>query len=146
MLAVLKSNPVTDEGKARYILATYCKDFAAEYLTCGQNVACVFKKFSVRFGFFLTLVGVTAVRQISENAFDTRVTRDLNLLYVELLKRGSEQCRRNMSNLLVRLVFFLLPLRHQRLNLLGMLRFSNYSTCDGKPCVQVIGGLYPNKK
>lgn len=79
-----------DTAKAKLVLATDGVDFAAKDLTSGETVARAFKGFPDHFGFFLPLAGISAVRQISENAFDTRTNSRLNRLYGELLKDNPE--------------------------------------------------------
>src|SRR5437762_2896690 len=66
-LAVLKASPATAKAKARFILATDGVDFEAEDLTSGETVACAFRDFPDRFGFFLPLAGITTVGQIRES-------------------------------------------------------------------------------
>ena len=108
-LAALKASPATAKAKAKFILATDGADFEAEDLTSGETVACAFKDFPDHFGFFLSLAGISTVRQISENAFDIRATSRLNRLYVELLKDnpewGTAERRHDMNKLMARLIF-----------------------------------------
>src|SRR5581483_11791220 len=85
-LVRLKTSPATVRHKAKFILATDGDDFQAENLANGETIACAFKNFPDRFGFFLPLAGITTAQQIAENAFDIRATSRLNRLYVELLK------------------------------------------------------------
>lgn len=108
-LKALKDSPATAKAKAKFILATDGTDFEAEDLASGETVACAFKDFPDRFGFFLPLAGITTVRQISENAFDIRATSRLNRLYVELLRDnpewGSAERRHDMNHFMARLIF-----------------------------------------
>ncbi|HHA1463546.1 TPA: class I SAM-dependent DNA methyltransferase [Enterobacter kobei] len=108
-LAALKASPATGKAKAKFILATDGKDFEAEDLISGQTVACAFKDFPDHFGFFLSLAGISTVRQISEDAFDIRATSRLNRLYVELLKDnpewGTAERRHDMNKFMARLIF-----------------------------------------
>lgn len=108
-LKALKDSPATAKAKAKFVLATDGVDFEAEDLTSGETVACAFKDFPDRFGFFLPLAGISTVRQISENAFDIRATSRLNRLYVELLKDnpewGKAERRHDMNHLMARLIF-----------------------------------------
>jgi hypothetical protein len=85
-LTALKESPATAKAKAKFILATDGVDFEAEDLVSGETVACAYKDFPDHFGFFLSLAGITVVKQIIENAFDIRATSRLNRFYVELLK------------------------------------------------------------
>ncbi len=109
MLAALKASPATGKARAKFILATDGKDFEAEDLTNGQTVACAFKDFPDHFGFFLSLAGISTVRQISEDAFDIRATSRLNRLYVELLKDNPAWAtagrRHDMNKFMARLIF-----------------------------------------
>ena len=86
MLAALRASAATTKGKAKFILATDGDTFEAEDLVGGETVTCAFPEFPNRFGFFLPLAGISAVKQIRENAFDIRATGRLNRLYIELLK------------------------------------------------------------
>ena len=89
-LIALKDSPATAKAKAKFILATDGTDFEAEELTSGETVACAYKDFPDKFGFFLPLAGITTVRQIAENSFDIRATSRLNRLYVELLRNSAD--------------------------------------------------------
>ena len=108
-LAALRASPKTTANKARFILATDGIAFEAEDLTSGETVACDYADFPNHFGFFLPLAGITAVKQIRENAFDIRATGRLNRLYVELLKGnpdwGAAERRPDMNHFMARLVF-----------------------------------------
>lgn len=77
-LRALKDSPATAKAKARFILATDGVAFEAENVTNGETVACEYKDFPNHFGFFLSLGGITTVRQIEEDAFDIRATSRLN--------------------------------------------------------------------
>lgn len=85
-LVKLKNSSATTRQKAKFIMATDGEDFQAEDITSGETVACEYKDFPNHFGFFLTLAGITTVKQIRESSFDIRATSRLNRLYVELLK------------------------------------------------------------
>ena len=108
-LKALKDSPATAKARARFVLATDGADFEAEDLTTGETVACAYKDFPDHFGFFLPLAGISAVRQITENAFDIRATSRLNRLYVELLKDnpdwGNAERRHDMNHFMARLIF-----------------------------------------
>lgn len=105
----LKSSPATTRQKAKYILATDGEEFQAEELTNEETVACDYKDFPDHFGFFLTLAGITTVKQIRENAFDIKATGRLNRLYVELLKDNpdwaTKERRPDMNHFMARLIF-----------------------------------------
>jgi len=108
-LSTLKASPATARAKARFILATDGEDFEAEDLTTGETVACTYRDFPDHFGFFLSLAGITTVKQIRESSFDIRATSRLNRLYVELLKDnpewGTSQRRPDMNHFMARLIF-----------------------------------------
>ncbi len=108
-LKALKVSPATAKAKAKFVLATDGADLEAEDLTNGDTVACAFKDFPDHFGFFLTLAGISTVRQISENAFDIRATSRLNRLYLELLKDNPEwgraERRHDMNHFMARIIF-----------------------------------------
>jgi len=58
-LTVLKASPATVRAKARFVLATDGADFEAEDRETGETVACTYRAFPDRFGFFLPLAGIT---------------------------------------------------------------------------------------
>ena len=96
-------------NKVRFILSTDGDQFEAEDLETGEAVACAYADFPNHFGFFLTLAGITTVKQIRENSFDIRATGRLNKLYVELLKDnpewGAAERRPEMNHFMARLIF-----------------------------------------
>ncbi len=108
-LAELKASPATARAKGKFILATDGIDFEAEELTSGETVACAYKDFPDHFGFFLTLAGITTVRQVRESSFDIKATGRLNKLYIELLKDnpdwGTAERRPDMNHFMARLIF-----------------------------------------
>ncbi|MBR0850905.1 class I SAM-dependent DNA methyltransferase [Bradyrhizobium diazoefficiens] len=108
-LAALKASPATTKAKAKFVLATDGETFEAEDLASGETVACVYREFPDHFGFFLTLAGITTVKQVRENSFDIRATGRLNRLYVELLKTnpewGTSERRHDMNHFMARLIF-----------------------------------------
>lgn len=108
-LRALKESPATTKAKAKYVLATDGSEFEAEDLIGGETVACAYKDFPDHFGFFLSLAGISTVKQIRENAFDIKATGRLNRLYVELLKDnpewGTEERRHDMNHFMARLIF-----------------------------------------
>ena len=109
VLNKLRSSPATEKAKAKYILATDGVDFEAEDLATGETVACGYADFPNHFGFFLTLAGISTVKQIRESSFDIRATSRLNRLYVELLKTNpdwsSAERRHDMNHFMARLIF-----------------------------------------
>lgn len=108
-LTALRESPATAKAKAKFILATDGSDFEAEDLTSGNTVACSYKDFPDHFGFFLSLAGISTVRQITENSFDIRATSRLNRLYVELRKDNPDwekaERRHDMNRFMARLIF-----------------------------------------
>lgn len=108
-LDALRDSPATKKHKAKYILATDGKTFEAENLADGETIACDYPDFHNHFGFFLSLAGITTVRQIRENAFDIKATGRLNRLYVELLKQNADwdtaERREDLNHFFARLIF-----------------------------------------
>jgi hypothetical protein len=109
MLAALRTSPATAKAKARFILATDGDGLEAEELESGETVACTYADFPNHFGFFLSLAGITTVKQVRESSFDIRATSRLNRLYVELLKDNSAwasaERRHDMNHFMARLIF-----------------------------------------
>ena len=108
-LAALRASPATAKAKVRFILATDGEGFEAEELDSGEAVACAYVDFPNHFGFFLSLAGITTVKQIRESSFDIRATGRLNRLYVELLKDNPDwdaaDRRPDMNHFMARLIF-----------------------------------------
>lgn len=109
-LEALRKSPQTTKQKAKFILATDGVMFEAEDLTDDlPPIVCEYKNFPDHFGFFLSLAGISTVRQIRENSFDIKATSRLNRLYVELLRTnpewGTEERRHDMNHFMARLVF-----------------------------------------
>lgn len=109
-LQALRDSSATTKAKAKYILATDGEEFQAECLVNDDApIVCAYQDFPDHFGFFLTLAGISTVKQIRENAFDIKATGRLNRLYVELLKDnpdwGTDQRRPDMNHFMARLIF-----------------------------------------
>ena len=108
-LHALKESPATAKARAKFILATDGKDFQAEDLNSGETVVCDYSGFHNHFGFFLSLAGISTVKQIRENAFDIKATSRLNKLYIELLRHNPDwataEKRHDMNHFLARLIF-----------------------------------------
>lgn len=108
-LAALRSSPATARAKAKFVLATDGEAFEAEDLVTGETVACAYADFPNHFGLFLSLAGITTVKQVRDSSFDIRATGRLNKLYVELLKDnpdwGSAERRPDMNHFMARLIF-----------------------------------------
>ncbi|TAX58909.1 class I SAM-dependent DNA methyltransferase [Rhizobium leguminosarum] len=108
-LGKLKASPATTRAKAKFVLATDGKEFQAEDLNTGEVVVCNYPDFPDHFGVFLSLAGISTVKQIRESAFDIKATGRLNRLYIELLKDNPEWSstarRHDMNHFLARLIF-----------------------------------------
>jgi hypothetical protein len=108
-LAALKASPATARAKAKFVLASDGETFEAEDLTSGETVACAFADFPNHFGFFLSLAGITTIKQVRESSFDMRATSRMNRLYVELLKDNPDwdtaTRRHDMNHFMARLIF-----------------------------------------
>jgi len=105
----LKASPATGKAKAKFVLATDGQWFEAEDLNSGETIACTYSHFPDHFGFFLTLAGISAVKEIRNNAIDIKATGRLNRLYVELLKDNEDWAtdarRHEMNQFMARLIF-----------------------------------------
>jgi hypothetical protein len=147
-LTVLKASPATVRAKARFVLATDGADFEAEDRETGETVACTYRDFPDRFGFFLPLAGITTVKQVRESSFDIRATSRLNRLYVELLKDNSEWGiagrRHDMNHFMARLIFCFFAENTDIFNGTGL--FTNtivqMSARDSSNTHEVIGELF----
>jgi hypothetical protein len=108
-LVDLKNSPATTRYKAKFVMATDGEDFQAEDTASGETVVCEYKDFPNHFGFFLSLAGISTVKQIRESSFDIRATSRLNRLYLELLKDNpdwsSADRRHDMNHFMARLIF-----------------------------------------
>src|ERR1700733_10708701 len=108
-LAALKASPATVRAKAKYVLATDGDTFEAEDVESGETVACAYTDFPDHFGFFLSLAGISTVKQVRDSSFDIRATSRLNRLYVELLRDNPDwdtaARRPDMNHFMARLIF-----------------------------------------
>lgn len=108
-LTMLRESPATTKAKAQFILATDGKEFQAENILSGETVVSEYIDFHEHFTFFLSLAGISNVKQIRESAFDIKATGRLNKLYIELLRYNSDwasaQRRPDMNHFLARLIF-----------------------------------------
>jgi hypothetical protein len=108
-LRTLRASPKTGQAKAKFILATDGVTLEAEELGSGEVLACDFPRFADHFAFFLSLAGISTVKEIKENPIDVKATGRLNKLYVELLKNNPEwatdERRPDMNHFMARLVF-----------------------------------------
>ncbi len=109
VLGALKASPATAKAKAKFVLATDGDLFEAEDLDSGETIACAYKDFPNKFGFFLPLAGITTVSQVRENSFDIRATGRLNRLYRTLLEDNpdwdAKERRADMNHFMARLIF-----------------------------------------
>ncbi|ACT58325.1 class I SAM-dependent DNA methyltransferase [Hirschia baltica] len=105
----LKDSDATSKAKAKFILATDGKEFQSEELISGETIACEYTQFPDHFGFFLSLAGISTVKQIRENSFDIKATSRLNKLYVKLLEEnpewGTQERRDDLNHFMARLIF-----------------------------------------
>ena len=108
-LLELKQSPLTSKFRAKFVLSTDGEMFEAEDLTSGETISCDFCDFPDYFGFFLSLAGISTVKQIRESTFDIRATGRLNKLYIELIRVnpewGTAQRREEMNHFMARLIF-----------------------------------------
>jgi hypothetical protein len=108
-LRALRESPKTATAKAKFVLVTDGDTIQAEDMATGEVVVCAYSQLPDRFGFFLSLAGISTVKQIRESSFDIRATSRLNKLYVELLKANPEwataQRRPDMNHFMARLIF-----------------------------------------
>ncbi|MGO4531984.1 class I SAM-dependent DNA methyltransferase [Paenibacillus sp. 2TAF8] len=109
-LVALKESRATAKAKARYILATDGTELQAEDLeTDDPPLICEYRDLPNYFGFFLSLAGITTVKQVRDSSFDIRATGRLNRLYIELLKDNPQwetsERRYEMNHFMARLIF-----------------------------------------
>ena len=108
-LSRLKESPATIKAKAKFILATDGKEFQAEDMESGETIVSDYQDFHNHFGFFLSLAGISTVKQIRESSFDIKATGRLNKLYIELLRSNpdwaTDERRHDMNHFLARLIF-----------------------------------------
>lgn len=108
-LVALKDSPATKKARAKFVLATDGEWLEAEDLNSGDTIACEYAEFHQQFGFFLPLAGISTVQEIRESAVDIKATRQLNNLYIELLRTnpewGRSDRRHDMNHFMARLIF-----------------------------------------
>ncbi len=108
-LKLLHASAATAKARAKFILATDGETMEAEDMVNGETIACAYSDFPDHFGFFLSLAGISTVKEIKDNPIDVRATGRLNKLYVELLSANpewaSEARRHDMNHFMARLVF-----------------------------------------
>ena len=108
-LAALKDSPATAKARAKFVLATDGEWLEAEDLNSGETIACDYPVFPEHFGFFGALAGISYPKPLRENSFDIKATRQLNKLYIELLRYnpewGAAERRHDMNHFMARLIF-----------------------------------------
>jgi hypothetical protein len=147
-LSALKASPATAKAKARFILATDGTELEAEDLETGETVASTYRDFPDHFGFFLSLAGITTVKQIRESSFDIRATSRLNRLYIELLKDnpgwGTAARRPDMNHFMARLIFCFFAEDTDIFNGIGLFTATveQMSSRDSSNTHEVIGEIF----
>ena len=108
-LSQLKESPATTKAKVKFILATDGNQFEAEDMETGETIVSKYEDFHNHFGIFLSLAGISTVKQIRESTIDIKATGRLNKLYIELLRSNpewaTEERRHDMNHFLARLIF-----------------------------------------
>ncbi|MEC5218337.1 hypothetical protein RCH09_003306 [Actimicrobium sp. GrIS 1.19] len=108
-LKALRNSPATTKAKAKFILATDGQTLEAEDLAGGETKTCDYPDFPNHFGFFLSLAGISTIKEIKDNPIDVRATGRMNKLYVELLRENPDwatnERRHDMNHFMARLVF-----------------------------------------
>ena len=147
-LSALRASPATIKAKAKFILATDGETFEAEDLESGETVACPYADFPNHFGFFLTLAGITTVKQVRDSSFDIRATSRLNRLYVQLLKENPEwgtlERRHDMNHFMARLIFCFFAENTDIFSVAALFTsiVEQMSAKDGSNTHEVIGELF----
>ena len=105
----IKSSLATSKAKAKFALATDGVMFEAEALQSEDRVVCEYNQFPDHFGFFLSLAGISTVKEVRDNSFDIKATSRLNRLYVQLLQDNPDWAagdrREDMNHFMARLIF-----------------------------------------
>lgn len=108
-LRALSASPQTAKAKAGFVLATDGDTLEAEDLETGETLACTYADLPDHFGFFLSLAGISTIKQLRDSSFDIRATSRLNRLYVQLLQDnpswGTAAKRHEMNHFMARLIF-----------------------------------------
>ena len=108
-LRALRESPKTASHKVKFILATDGEWLEAEEIVSGEPLSTPYTDLPNHFAFFLSLAGISTVKEIKENPIDIRATGRLNKLYVELLKENpdwaAEARRPDMNHFMARLIF-----------------------------------------
>lgn len=108
-LIELRESAATKKHKVRFILATDGVSFEAENLIDGETLVCGYSNFYEHFGFFLSLAGISTVKELRENSFDIKATARLSRLYIELLKENPNwdrpERREDLNHFMARLIF-----------------------------------------
>ncbi|OLO08372.1 lactate dehydrogenase [Salinicola sp. MH3R3-1] len=108
-LAELKASLMTERQKAKFILVTDGEQIEAEEIGSGEALACRYEELGNNFSFFLSLAGISTVREIKNNPIDIKATSRLNRLYVQLLKDNADwstaEKRGDLNRFMARLIF-----------------------------------------
>ena len=110
-LRALLASPATAKHKAKFALATDGVTIEAQNLADDAEppLVCEYAELGDRFGYFLALAGISAVKAIRENAFDIKATGRLNRLYVELIRHNpgwdGDARREQLNHFFARLIF-----------------------------------------
>ena len=108
-LARLRTSPMTERQKAKFIFATDGTHFEAEEIASGEVISDALTNLGNHFGFFLPLAGISTVAEVKNNPIDIKATGRLNRLYVQILKDnpdwGTAAKRGDLNRLMARLIF-----------------------------------------
>jgi hypothetical protein len=109
MLAGLRSSPLTERQKAKFIFATDGTHFEAEEIGSGEVISGPLTELGNHFGFFLPLAGISTVAEVKNNPIDIKATGRLNRLYVQILKDNPDwqaaDKRGDLNRFMARLIF-----------------------------------------
>ena len=147
-LQALRSSPATTKAKAKFILATDGETLEAEELVTGETVTSDYTDFPNHFGLFLSLAGISTIKEIKDNPIDVRATGRLNKLYVELLRENpewaTEQRRGDMNHFMSRLIFCFFAEDTGIFNRTGLLSqtIENVSERGGSNTHEVLGTVF----
>ena len=108
-LDTLRASKATVTQKCPLILSTDGQEVHIESLEDGVTHALDFENLADGFGALLSLAGISAVKEIRENAFDIKATGRLNRLYVALLNNNPDwagaDMRDELNHFMARLIF-----------------------------------------
>lgn len=108
-LKTLQESSKSAANRVKFLFATDGDEVLAEETATGDFQSFPLAQLDRKFGFFLPLAGISAVRQIKDNPIDVRAVGRLNKLYLELLRENpeweEEAKRPELNRLMARLVF-----------------------------------------